>query len=30
MDFTCLYFDEPDSTGHKYGPDSPEYFKKVI
>uniref|UniRef100_W5LEM2 Ectonucleotide pyrophosphatase/phosphodiesterase 7, tandem duplicate 1 n=1 Tax=Astyanax mexicanus TaxID=7994 RepID=W5LEM2_ASTMX len=24
LDFVSLYFGEPDSTGHKYGPDSPE------
>ncbi|XP_076608310.1 ectonucleotide pyrophosphatase/phosphodiesterase family member 7-like [Chaetodon auriga] len=24
LDFISLYFGEPDSTGHKFGPDSPE------
>uniref|UniRef100_A0A4W4F047 Ectonucleotide pyrophosphatase/phosphodiesterase 7, tandem duplicate 2 n=1 Tax=Electrophorus electricus TaxID=8005 RepID=A0A4W4F047_ELEEL len=24
LDFVSLYFGEPDATGHKYGPDSPE------
>uniref|UniRef100_K7F471 Ectonucleotide pyrophosphatase/phosphodiesterase 7 n=1 Tax=Pelodiscus sinensis TaxID=13735 RepID=K7F471_PELSI len=24
LDFVTLYFGEPDSTGHKYGPESPE------
>ncbi|XP_049916794.1 ectonucleotide pyrophosphatase/phosphodiesterase family member 7-like [Epinephelus moara] len=24
LDFVSLYFGEPDKTGHKYGPDSPE------
>ncbi|KAI2667008.1 Ectonucleotide pyrophosphatase/phosphodiesterase family member 7 [Labeo rohita] len=24
LDFVSMYFGEPDSTGHKYGPDSPE------
>ncbi|XP_048848271.1 ectonucleotide pyrophosphatase/phosphodiesterase family member 7-like [Brienomyrus brachyistius] len=24
LDFVSLYFGEPDGTGHKYGPDSPE------
>ncbi|MBN3313537.1 ENPP7 phosphodiesterase, partial [Atractosteus spatula] len=24
LDFVALYFGEPDSTGHKYGPDSPQ------
>ncbi|XP_053496405.1 ectonucleotide pyrophosphatase/phosphodiesterase family member 7 [Ictalurus furcatus] len=24
LDFVTLYFGEPDETGHKYGPDSPE------
>lgn len=23
-DLVCLYFEEPDSTGHEFGPDSPE------
>ena len=23
-DLVCLYFEEPDSTGHLYGPESPE------
>ncbi len=26
LDFATLYFDQPDSTGHSYGPDSEEYF----
>lgn len=30
LDFLCLYFDEPDSTGHKFGPDSKEYMEKVL
>lgn len=30
MDFTCVYFDEPDSTGHTFGPDSIEYKEKII
>ena len=29
MDFVTLYFDEPDHTGHQYGPDSNEYWAKV-
>ncbi|RNA09245.1 alkaline phosphatase family [Brachionus plicatilis] len=29
LDFLCVYFDEPDSTGHKYGPDSKEYMEKI-
>lgn len=28
-DFSCIYFDEPDSTGHKFGPYSKEYMAKV-
>ncbi|XP_067427011.1 ectonucleotide pyrophosphatase/phosphodiesterase family member 7-like [Thunnus thynnus] len=24
LDFVSMYFGEPDSTGHKYGPDSPQ------
>lgn len=24
LDFVAMYFGEPDSTGHKFGPDSPE------
>lgn len=30
MDFSTLYFDEPDHTGHEFGPDSPQYREKVI
>jgi hypothetical protein len=22
LDFACIYFNEPDSTGHKYGPET--------
>ena len=22
LDFACMYFNEPDSTGHSYGPDT--------
>ncbi|XP_010890001.1 ectonucleotide pyrophosphatase/phosphodiesterase family member 7 [Esox lucius] len=29
LDFVSLYFGEPDSTGHKYGPDSPERREMV-
>lgn len=29
MDFSTLYFDEPDTTGHGYGPLSIEYKNKV-
>jgi ectonucleotide pyrophosphatase/phosphodiesterase family protein 5 len=29
LDFANMYFDEPDIAGHAYGPDSPEYEKKV-
>jgi predicted AlkP superfamily pyrophosphatase or phosphodiesterase len=29
MDFSTLYFDEPDTTGHAYGPLSNEYKNKV-
>ena len=29
LDFSTIYFDEPDSTGHHLGPSSPEYLKKV-
>lgn len=29
LDFVTLYFGEPDSTGHKYGPDSPERRETV-
>ncbi|XP_076468088.1 bis(5'-adenosyl)-triphosphatase ENPP4-like isoform X2 [Babylonia areolata] len=28
-DFVALYFNEPDTTGHRYGPDSPEVADKV-
>ena len=30
LDFACLYFDQPDSEGHSYGPDSSEYAEMVI
>lgn len=29
LDFVSMYFGEPDSTGHKYGPDSPERREMV-
>lgn len=29
LDFATLYFNEPDSTGHQFGPDSEEYSNKV-
>ncbi|KAG5854302.1 hypothetical protein ANANG_G00036360 [Anguilla anguilla] len=29
LDFVSLYFGEPDVTGHKYGPDSPERREMV-
>lgn len=29
MDFATLYFNEPDHTGHDFGPNSPEYMQKV-
>ncbi len=29
LDFVTLYFGDPDSTGHKYGPDSPERREAV-
>uniref|UniRef100_A0A8C7CN35 Ectonucleotide pyrophosphatase/phosphodiesterase 7 n=1 Tax=Oncorhynchus kisutch TaxID=8019 RepID=A0A8C7CN35_ONCKI len=29
LDFVSLYFVEPDGTGHKYGPDSPERREMV-
>ena len=29
MHFVALYFDEPDTTGHKYGPFSPNVAEKV-
>lgn len=29
LDFVSLYFGEPDGTGHKYGPDSPERREMV-
>ncbi|XP_017563551.2 ectonucleotide pyrophosphatase/phosphodiesterase family member 7-like [Pygocentrus nattereri] len=29
LDFVSMYFGEPDSTGHKYGPDSPERIEMV-
>lgn len=30
MDFSTLYFNEPDHTGHTYGPQSPEYKAKIV
>lgn len=30
MDFATLYFNEPDHTGHDFGPDSPQYWQKII
>jgi ectonucleotide pyrophosphatase/phosphodiesterase family protein 5 len=30
LDFACMYFDEPDKTGHVFGPDSEEYMTKVL
>ena len=29
IDFGTLYFNEPDQTGHKYGPETKEYDNKV-
>ncbi|KAK7489605.1 hypothetical protein BaRGS_00019239 [Batillaria attramentaria] len=29
MDFVALYFNQPDSVGHYFGPDSPEVAEKV-
>ncbi|XP_026209994.1 ectonucleotide pyrophosphatase/phosphodiesterase family member 7-like isoform X2 [Anabas testudineus] len=29
LDFVSMYFGEPDGTGHKYGPDSPERREMV-
>ncbi|XP_069511306.1 ectonucleotide pyrophosphatase/phosphodiesterase family member 7 [Ambystoma mexicanum] len=29
LDFVALYFGEPDTTGHKYGPESPERKEMV-
>ncbi|KAM4623627.1 ectonucleotide pyrophosphatase/phosphodiesterase family member 7-like [Polymixia lowei] len=29
LDFVSLYFGEPDTVGHKYGPDSPERHEMV-
>ncbi|XP_029943472.1 ectonucleotide pyrophosphatase/phosphodiesterase family member 7-like [Salarias fasciatus] len=29
LDFVSLYFGEPDGTGHRYGPDSPERRKMI-
>ncbi|KAM6913606.1 ectonucleotide pyrophosphatase/phosphodiesterase family member 7-like [Lycodopsis pacificus] len=29
LDFVSLYFGEPDGTGHRYGPDSPELREMV-
>ena len=29
LDFACMYFDQPDATGHAFGPDSEEYADKV-
>ena len=30
IDFGTLYFNEPDHTGHQYGPDSKQYANKVF
>lgn len=30
LDFATLYYNEPDSTGHTYGPDANEYYDKVF
>lgn len=30
MDFVTLYFNEPDHTGHDFGPNSAEYDNKII
>lgn len=30
LDFACIYFDEPDHTGHEFGPDTQQYRDKVI
>lgn len=29
LDFVSMYFGEPDGTGHRYGPDSPEIHEMV-
>ena len=29
MDLVALYFDEPDTSGHQYGPFSPQVADKV-
>lgn len=29
MNFVCIYFHEPDGTGHTYGPDSSQVIEKV-
>jgi predicted AlkP superfamily pyrophosphatase or phosphodiesterase len=29
LDFANMYFDQPDVAGHAFGPDSPEYEKKM-
>jgi ectonucleotide pyrophosphatase/phosphodiesterase family protein 7 len=29
LDFAAIYFNEPDVTGHAFGPDSQEYKDKV-
>lgn len=29
IDFAMLYFHEPDHTGHEYGPNSPQVYRKV-
>ena len=30
INIVCLYFHEPDETGHTYGPNSPEIITKVV
>jgi ectonucleotide pyrophosphatase/phosphodiesterase family protein 5 len=30
LDFATLYFNEPDHTGHEFGPDSKEYSDKIV
>ena len=29
VDFACIYFDQPDSVAHGYGPDSDEYMNEI-